>query len=155
MIKTLLASPYDGEALAVEEGLGGSYTLITESFLKLNAHWRSAVNDTAETINIVTPLPNESILLTDLIITSSRKVSTSTLIVQFCDGINTEILTEMEGATSPIEFSHSFSGGLRGWKDAILQVVTDQIAVNVTTLVGYVKIPARLTKTYNVWDSER
>ena len=155
MIKTLLVNSCNSEALAVEKGFKGSCTLIAESLLKLNAHWRSAVNDAAETIDVVTPTPDESILLTDLIITSSKKVANSTVIVQFYDGTNTEILTEMEGETSPIEFSHSFSGGLRAWKDAILQVITDQAAMNVTTLIGYMKVSEKLTKTYAEWNAER
>lgn len=154
MIKILLANKI-GKILLNRIGLNGQSVLVVESLIKLDAHWQSSVNDAAETIDIVTPKSKESIMITDLIITSSKKVANSTLIIQFSDGVNTELLTEMEGETSPIEFSHAFSGGLKGWKDAVLQVVTDQALMNVTTLIGYVKISKTLTKTYSEWDVER
>jgi glutamine cyclotransferase len=155
MIKVQIANPCSNEALAIKSGFDGKCTLIAESLLKLTAKWRSIVNTGVETKDVVTPIPDESILLTDLIISSSKKVAGSTITVQFSDGVNTEILLTTEGASAPIEFSHAFAGGLTGWKDAVLQVITDQAAMNVTTLAGYVKISKALTKNYTEWDNER
>lgn len=155
MIKVLLANPCNNEALAVKSGFDGKCTLIVESLLKLTAKWQSVVNTGVETKDVVTPVPDESILLTDLIVSSSKKVALSTITIQFSDGVNTEVLLTTEGSSSPIEFSHAFVGGLTGWKDAVLQAVTDQAAMNVTTLIGYVKISKALTKTYSEWDMER
>ena len=42
-----------------------------------------------------------------------------------------------------------------GWKDAVLQVITDQAAMSVTTLIGYIHIVEAFTKSYNVWLAER
>lgn len=155
MIKVLLANPCSNEALAIKSGFDGKCTLIVESLSKLSAKWQSVVNTGVETKNVVTPAPDESILLTDLIVSSSKKVAGSTITIQFSDGVNTEVLMKTEGASAPIEFSHAFVGGLTGWKDAILQIVTDQAVMNVTTLIGYVKISKALTKTYDEWIAER
>ena len=154
-IKIFLANSQDNQTLDCGPGFTGICTLITESLARLNAKWRSGINDAAETIDVVSPDTNGSIFITDLILTSSRKVANSTIILQFYDGTNTEKIMEIEGETAPVEFSHAFAGGLSGWKGAALQVITDQAAMYVVTLVGYIKVSEDLTKTYNEWDAER
>lgn len=154
-IKVYLINPQSNQALDNQPGFAGRCTLIAESLARLNAKWQSAINSAAETIDIVAPDVDESIFITDLLITSSKKVANSTIILQFYDGINTEQIMEIEGVSAPVEFSHAFAGGLRGWKDAILQVITDQAAMYVVTLVGYIKVSKDLTKTYNEWDADR
>ena len=154
-LHTVLIDPLNGQSLDCRPGFAGQSILVAESLVRLNSVWRSGINDAAETIDVVTPALNESILIVDLIITSSKKVAGSTIILQFHDGTNTEKIMEIEGASAPVEFSHSFAGGLIGWKDAILQVITDQAAMYVVTLVGYVKIFESLTKTYDEWKNSR
>lgn len=154
-IKVYLINNQSSQALDCEPGFAGDCTLITESLVRLNAKWQSGINSAAETIDIVTPEADESIFITDLLLTSSKKVANSTIILQFYDGTNTEKIMEIEGASAPVEFSHAFAGGLRGWKDAILQVITDQALMYVVTLIGYVKVSKDLTKTYSEWSAER
>jgi len=154
-IKVFLSNPQSDQVLDCEPGFTGDCTLIAESLTRLNAKWRSGINNAAETIDVVTPKPGESIFITDVLLTSSKKVANSTIILQFYDGTNTEKIMEIEGETAPVEFSHAFAGGLSGWKDAILQVITDQAAMYVVTLVGYIKVSESLTKTYSEWDTER
>lgn len=154
-IKVFLANSQSNQALDYEPGFTGECTLIAESLIRLNAKWQSGINNAAETIDVVTPDVDESIFITDLLITSSKKVANSTIILQFYDGTNTEKIMEIEGASAPIEFSHAFAGGLLGWKDAILQVITDQALMYVVTLIGYVKVSKDLTKTYSEWNADR
>lgn len=154
-LKSYLVNPADNTSIDIQSGIGGDPTLISESMVKLHAHWKSAVNDAAETIEVVAAKPNQSILITDVIMTSSKKVASSTITLQFDDGTNTEVLFVMEGASAPIEFSHAFAGGIKGWKDADLQVVTDQAAMYTVTLIGYVHISETLTETYDTWDARR
>jgi len=154
-INVFLASSESDQVLDCGLGFTGKCTLIAESRIRLNAKWRTGINDAAETVDVVTPGVNESIFITDLIITSSKKVASSTIILQFYDGTDTEKIMEIEGAVAPVEFSHAFAGGLSGWKDAILQVITDQAAMYVVTLVGYVKVSKGLTKTYTEWSADR
>ena len=154
-IKIFLANSQDNQILDCGPGFTGICTLVTESLARLNAKWRSGINDAAETIDVVSPDTNGSIFITDLVLTSSRKVANSTIILQFYDGTNTEKIMEIQGETSTVEFSHALAGGLSGWKGAALQVITDQAAMYVVTLVGYIKVSEDLTKTYNEWDAER
>ena len=154
-LRSYLVDPTDNSSIDIQSGIGGDSTLISESMVKLCARWKSAVNDAVETIEVVAAKPNQSILITDIIMTSSKKVAASTITLQFDDGTNTETLFVMEGASAPIEFSHAFAGGIKGWKDADLQVVTDQAAMYAVTLIGYVHISEVLTQTYDAWDAGR
>lgn len=154
-IKVFLANSQDNQVLDCKPGFAGKCTLVAESLTQLNSRWRSGINDAAETIDIVTPLPNESILITDIVLTSSKKVAASTIVLQLHDGTNTEQIMEIEGASAPVEFSHAFAGGLSGWKDAIFQVVTNQAAMYVVTLIAYIRVSESLTKSYNEWSTDR
>jgi len=154
MLKYIIAHK-DGTPVNVRTGLDDNVVLVAESLKTLDAHWKSGINDAAETITVVEAKPNQSIMLTDIIITSSKKVASSTVTIQFSDGTNTEVLMVMEGASAPIEFPHAFQGGLKGWKEADFQVVTDQAAMYVVTLVGYVHLSTAATKGYGAWNAER
>ena len=154
-VKIILINPSTDHALDNKLGFEGECTLVTESLRCLNSRWQSGINDAAETIDVVTPAPEEALFITDLIISSSKKVANSTIILQFHDGTNTEKIMEIEGVSAPVEFSHAFAGGLSGWKDAILQVVTDQAAMYVVTLVAYIKISEDLAKAYEDWSADR
>ena len=144
----------NGVPLDVHAGLDDHPTRITESLRTLAAHWKAPAITTATTTTAVEAIPNQSIMLTDLIIILSKKVAAATIVVQFSDGTNTEILLTFDAATASFQFDHSFQGGLRGWEDADLQIVTDQ-ATTLTVLVGYVHISTQSTKSYSVWNSER
>lgn len=154
-IKVFLSNPQSNQALDCGPGFTGKCTLIAESLARLDAKWRSGINNAAETIDVVTPDTNGSIFITDILLTSSKKVANSTIILQFYDGTNTEAIMEIEGESAPVEFSHAFAGGLSGWKGAILQVITDQAAMYVVTLVGYIKVSEDLTKNYSEWNADR
>ena len=154
-IKVFLANPESSQILSCASGFAGECTLIAESLTRLAVRWKSGINNAAETVDIVAPKPGESIFITDLLLTSSRKVANSTIVLQFYDGTNTEKIMEIEGETAPVEFSHAFAGGLPGWKDAVLQVITDQAAMYVVTLVTYIRVSEKLTKTYSEWSANR
>ncbi len=154
-LRLILVDEANLGALDVQRGINGSPTLIAESLAKLEAHWKVSTITSATTTTVVEAKSNESIMLTDLIITSTKKVASSNITFQFYDGTNTEIMGKMEAATAPVNFSHAFSGGLKGWKDADFQIVTDQDAMEVTVMVGYVHISEALTLEYDKWNAER
>jgi len=143
-----------GEPLCSEIGLRDYPTLITESVKILDAHWQSSAITTATTTTVVEAIPNESIMLTDLVVILSKKVVASTIIVRFSDGTNTENLFTLDAASTSFQFSHAFQGGVRGWKEADLQVVTDG-ATTVSVVVGYIHISHKSTKTYLIWNANR
>ena len=144
----------NGTPLEICNGLGDNPTLVTESGKTINAHWKSVDITTATTTTVVEVIPNESILLTDLVVILTKKVAASTIIPRFSDGTITVNLLTFEGENDAIHFSHAFQGGLRGWKDADFQIVTNA-ATTVAVLVGYVHVSADSTKTYSVWNAER
>jgi hypothetical protein len=154
-VKVFLANPESSQALSCKSGFAGECTLVTESLVRLDAKWKSGINSAAETVDVMAPKSGESIFITDLLLTSSKKVANSTIALQFYDGTNTEKIMEIEGETAPVEFSHAFAGGLPGWKDAVLQVITDQAAMYVVTLVTYIRVSEKLTKTYSEWSADR
>ncbi len=154
MLKHYLADA-NGKTLDVQRGLNDEPTFITESLRTIAAHWKVGTNDADEIITIVETRPSQAILLTDIIITSSKKVANSTVVVRFYDGTNTEIFMEIEGVSAPVEFSHSFVGGVKGWKDANFQVVTNQAAMKVLTFVGYVHVSKESTLEFSEWDAQR
>ena len=155
MIKAILIDSSTGKALDSQPCFSGELTLLTESCLKLNSKWRTVTNTAAETLNAVSPLPGKAVFITDIVVSSSKKVNSSTVKVQFNDGVNTIPIIELEGASDPIAFSHSFIGGLMGWQGAAIQVITNQAAMSVTTLIGYVNIIESIAKPYNLWYAER
>ena len=143
-----------GTSLDASLGLSDKPTLITESLKTTEAHWQSSAITTATTTTVVSVVPNESIQLTDLIVILAKKVVAATVIVRFSDGTNTVNLFTLDAGTAPFQFSHAFQGGLRGWKDASFQVVTDD-TTTLSVMVGYNHLPAKVTKTYSVWNAER
>ena len=58
------------------------------------------------------------------------------------------------GVTAAFQFSHAFTGGLKGWQDADFQIITNK-ATTVGVLLGYVHINSAQTKSYSVWDGDR
>lgn len=145
----------DGTPLDVHSGIDDHPTLITEGLRCLECHWQTGVNDASETTTIVSARYNQAILITDIVITSSKKVNSSTVTLQFADGTNTETLMVIDGAEAPVEFSLNLQGGIRGWKNADLQVVTNQAGMYAVTFVGYVHISPESTKDHDIWDAER
>jgi len=154
MFKYFLADK-SGVPLDVQPGIHGEPTIVTESVRTLSCHWAVATNSGIETITAVEVRPNESIMITDLIITSSKKVTDATIIPLFDDGTNSIDLITIEAGLVAVEFSHAFTGGIRGWKDADFKITTNKAAMNVETLVAYVRISSDLTLTYSEWNANR
>ena len=153
MLKHYLADK-SGEPLNVQTGVDGKKCLITDGARVLLAHWQSGEITTATTTTIIETRPNESILLTDLIITLSKKIASATITPCFDDGTNAINLFVFDAATASFQFSHAFQGGLRGWKNADFKVVTSH-NTTVGVLVGYVHVAPKQTKSYSVWNADR
>ena len=144
----------NGMPLNVQTGVDGNRCLVTEGSRVLDAHWQSAAITTAVTTVMVTAKPDESIMLTDLVLVLSKKVASATIMVNFSDGTETINLFRFDANVDSFYFNHAFTGGLRGWKDANFDIITDE-ATTVSVLVGYVHISTEQTKTFSEWDAER
>ena len=143
-----------GVPIDIANGLRSVPTLVVESARTLEAQWKSSTISTAVTTTIVEAKVNECILLTDLIITLSKKVASATVIAQFYDGTDTEPLFTQDASTAPFQFGHAFTGGPTGWQNADFQIVTNQ-ATDLSVLVGYVHIKPTGTLTHAQWDERR
>ena len=150
-----IRDPETGHAVDIQTGICGEPVIITESLRVLNCHWAVVTNTGVETKTVVTVRPSESIIITDIIITSSKKVADATIIPLFDDGTNSIDLMTIEAGLKAVEFSHAFAGGIRGWKDADLKITTNKAALNVETFVGYVRIASELTQTYDEMDAAK
>lgn len=153
MLKQILANTA-GIPLNVQTGVDGNECLITDGSRVLAAHWQAVEITTATTTTVIKVKPNESILLTDLIIVLSKKVIGATIIPCFTDGTNIINLFTFDAAINPFQFSHAFQGGMRGWKDAEFQIITSH-NTTVSALVGYVHVAPKQTKSYSIWSAER
>jgi len=148
-------SDKNGTPLNIQTGIDGNPTLITDGIRALNAQWKTTALATAVTgQHLVDAKPNGSIMLTDLIVILSKKVTAATISFSFDGGVYKAELFSFDAGTSSFQFSHSFQGGLRGWKDANLLITTND-ATTVSVLVGYVHISPVQTKPYGVWNAER
>ncbi len=147
-------SDKSGVPLDIANGLRSVPTLIVESARTLGAQWKSSSITTATTTTIVEAKIDRCILLTDLIITLFKKVNAATIIGQFYDGTDTEILFTFDAATAPFQFSHPFVGGITGWQNADFQIVTNQ-ATDVSALVGYLHIVPSGSVSHSIWDARR
>ena len=150
-----IIDPITGKAVDVQAGINGKPVIIAESFRTLNCHWAVATNTGSETQTVVTVRENEAILITDLIITSSKKVTDATIIPLFDDATNSVDLMTIEAGLAAVEFNHAFTGGIKGWRNADFKITTNKAALNVETLVAYVRISEDLALEYGVWDAER
>ena len=105
----------------------------------------------AGTTEITTPDANGAIVLTDLIITASKTV-TSDVTIHFDDGTNQEVIALSDSIGGVVNLAIGFTGLWQGWRDADLDLVTTgNVVVNVT--VGYYKIPNGLE--FAEWDALR
>jgi len=147
-------SDKNGIPISICNGLRDEPTLISESVKTVDTHWKSSAITTATTTTVVSVKPNESILLTDILIVLSKKVAGATVIVQFSDGTNTEVLFTLDATVDSFQFSHAFQGGLRGWKEANIQVITNQVTT-ISVLVVYIHVSTKSTQKYTVWNAGR
>jgi hypothetical protein len=119
-----------------------------------NSHgiFKTATRSTAGTTTICSPAGDGSIVLTDLIASGQKKAGT--LIVQFYDGTNTEIVCTFYLTDAPLAFAIPFNGRWQGWQSAYLDMVTDIVA-DVTVTVGYYKVSKENSLKYDEWNDLR
>lgn len=153
MFKQILAYK-NGTPLSVDTSLNGEKCLVVDSQRVLSASWQSASITTAKTTTIISAKQNESVLLTDLVVILSQNMFFATITPRFSDGTNTVDFFVFNASTAPFQFSHAFQGGIRGWKNADFQIVTNQ-ATTVSIFVGFVNIPTEQTMPYGAWNENR
>lgn len=153
-IKSTLVKVGTGTALWTPEGIHAPL-MGTATQARMFGRFKTAsVTATTAGTTFVTPPQNESIVLTDLIVSAEKKnAGIDTL--RFYDGTNTVNIMVTSVADSPVNIAIPFAGFWQGWKDAYLQIVQTGANHYISVAVGYYFMPEELTYTYARWDKLR
>ncbi len=116
-----------------------------------HGHFKTATLTSADTVVIVRPKPGRSIWVTDILVTGEKQAGSNT-IIQFTDGVNTEIIMQAYQVTVPPQIAGNLQAYLRGWKDARIEMITSG-AADATCTIGY--IHALAGPDFAEWDAER
>lgn len=114
-------------------------------------YFTSVTRTTAGTSIITSPSSDGSMMITDLIISSDRKNSSS-VTVQFTDGTESVTVFSSDVTDAPANIGLSMAGRWQGWRNARVEVVTVG-TVNATVAIGYTKVPFGLA--FAEWDANR
>ena len=152
MLKVALVDSGSNKQVHILPGLSGRETFITATLPNLWGHFAAATRATEGSTTIISPDIEDSLLLTDLIV-STKKSNGNSLVINFTDGTNTVKIVEFD-VTIAIAFGMSFGGRFHGWEDAYIQMTTDA-AYNATVTVGYMKVPKLYTLKYAAWNAAR
>ena len=132
--------------------LGTEELPIGASFKEAFGVFRAVQITSATTTIVATASPGGSLLMTDLVV-SAKKVAGTTLIVEFDDGVNTEIISDPDSVNQSVNFSWTPFGRIQGWTDAAVKVVTTGANTVATVTVGYVKLPDSIS--FSEWNDLR
>ena len=124
--------------------------LVVMSPAQVHGHFKAASRTDAGTTIIVQPRPGLSVAITDILI-SGEKQPSSSVIVQFTDGVDTEIVVNADQADAVPTMDADLSAYFYGWADARIEMVTG--AGDATVTIGYLHSDGR--KTYAEWNAER
>ena len=150
-IEVVPVIPGGGPLLSVETPLSTQQVPVFTTLPRQFGVFKNVSRSGAGTTEIVTPNPGGAIVLTDLIITASKTV-TSDVTIQFDDGTNQEVIALSDSIGGVVNLAIAFAGLWRGWREADLDLVTTgNVVVNVT--VGYFKVPDGLE--FSDWDDMR
>jgi hypothetical protein len=138
--------------LAVHKPMSGAPNMLGMATLA-HAHgvFKAATRTDAGTTILTTPILNQSIILTDMII-SGEKQAGSVVTVRFTDGTNTVNIFVASQVDAPPQIAIPFAGRWQGWRNARLEMVTSG-AGDATVAVGYMNVPEGLT--FEEWDALR
>lgn len=153
-VKSFLTKVGSGKAIWTPDGMYAPLLGITTEARTYGQFKTASVTAITAGTTIVTPPKNESIVLTDLIVSAEKKnLGIDTL--RFYDGTNTVNITVTSVADSPVNIAIAFAGHWHGWKDAYLQVVQAGANHYLSVAVGYYFMPAELTEPYARWNHLR
>lgn len=131
---------------------GEDTLLIQTNYFQAHGVFRTSDITTQATTVVVTPDVDGSVIVTDMVI-GAKKVTNSTLDIQFSDGVDTVQIFSPDTNSQPANLAWSFGGRVQGWRDARVEVVTAGANPDASVMVGYVKIPNGLL--FAEWDALR
>lgn len=159
MIPTKLVSAKSGVALHTERPYNSfervetdAVFLVTTDPYRTHGTFQTATLSSATTTTITSPEGNGSIIITDVVI-GAKKVSSTTLILQFNDGANQAVIISPDTINQSVNLAWSPQGRIQGWRNAAVEVVTTGANTDATVTVGYMKIESGLL--FAEWDAIR
>jgi len=132
------------------------YALSVLTYKQKHGQWKSITwtNEQVAATAIATPVSGGSIELTDLFF-SALKATGSTVTLTLTDGTNTETLITVLLTNEAARLTHSVSGRMKGWRDAVLKYAVTGANSSGSITVGYIKNTKPESQPYDVWNSER
>ena len=153
MLKTIPTDTDSGKSLSVQRGWGGDPVPIVANYGHLNGHFKAATRTSAGTTEVVSPLPGNAIVLTDLVLTTD-KVQGATVTISFTDGSNSVDIVIGHCTDAPCNITIPFGGLWRGWQSAGIGMTTVN-AVKATLAIGYFHCKAEDSLQYSEWNAKR
>ena len=137
------------ESLVGKENHG--YMLVTDTPARAHGRWNAVSVTGASTTIVAQALTGGSLIITDIVLLAKKKTA-STVLVQFTDGSNTEVIMAPDIVNNPVNIAWSPAGLVRGWKDARIELVTDA-TFDCTLTIVYIKLLSG--EPFAVWDADR
>ena len=100
------------------------------------------------------PEGDGSVELTDLMVSFEKKTSAE-VVIQFNDGVRTELVWFGDMQDAPISFGISFAGNWQGWQTAYVEVVIAGANLDGSVAIGYIKRLKKDSLVYNEWNERR
>lgn len=152
-VKSNLIKAETGKSLWNPEGMYAPL-MGTATQARIFGRFKTATLTAVSTTTIITPPANESIVLTDLIITAEKK-NLGIDVLKFFDGTNTVTILNASVADSPVNLAIPFAGFWQGWKNAYLHLAQTGANHYVSVAVGYYFMPKKLSYAYAKWNKLR
>jgi len=158
---TLKAVIYDsslGEPIHTEpyfQEVGGESRILSTTDIPMSYGFFKTTAFTVQgTTEIITPRGNQSILLTDMIVTFEKK-NLGTVRINFHDGTNTETIFYSTLTDAPVNIAINFTGRWQGWRPAHIDVIIGGADSVGSVAVGYVRCPELASLDYTAWIAAR
>jgi hypothetical protein len=152
MLKAVLVDQSDGQTMFSEEASNGECVLAVERYERIYGMFYSVSRTTAGTTVIVSPRLGAGIVITDLIMSQDK--ANSTITIRFYDGTNAQVLAAFNTVDAPLSIAMPFTGKIKGWQNAWVEMVTSANS-NAYVTVGFYHSNSTHTLPYTEWLAER
>ena len=153
-VKSVIIKPESNKAIWFPDGIKAPLLGVTSQPSVFGRFKATSITAITAGTTVVTPPGEESIVLTDLIISAEKKnLGVDTL--RFYDGTNAVNIIVGSVADSPLNLAIGFQGCWQGWKDAYLQIVQAGANHYFNVAVGYYFMPKESSHAYAEWNSLR
>jgi hypothetical protein len=131
MLKAVLVDQSDGQTMFSEEASNGECVLAVERYERIYGMFYSV----SRTI-------------------MSQDKANSTITIRFYDGTNAQVLAAFNTVDAPLSIAMPFTGKIKGWQNAWVEMVTSANS-NAYVTVGFYHSNSTHTLPYTEWLAER